>query len=358
MSLHSVIMAGGSGTRFWPLSRRVTPKQLLAITSDRTMIRETAERLVSLTPFATQWVVCGTVHADAVRKELPELPRSHILVEPVGRNTAPCIGLACIHLLREDPDAVVCVLPSDAHVSDAADFCRHLARAEAAAKAGFITTLGIRPSRPETGYGYIQTGKSLEVGAGMAVHRVERFVEKPDLATAQKYLASGDYLWNAGIFVFSARQMLAAMQKHMPELYTSLMALGENIGTPGYDARLAELYPRMPSQSIDYGVMEKEKDLAVVPSTFGWSDVGSFAALPEVLGVDEHGNLVRGTALLDGCRDCVVDSRAGRLVAGVGLGGLMVIDTKDALLVIPKDRAQDVKTVLEQLKKKGREDLL
>lgn len=359
MALHCVIMAGGSGTRFWPLSRRQRPKQLLAITGGQTMLRETAERVVPLTAWTRQWVVCGAVHESAVRLELPELPGGHILVEPAGRNTAPCIGLACIHALREDPEAVLCVLPSDAWIKDSADFCRHLAAAADTAGTGRITTLGIRPSRPETGYGYVQSGARLNnSAAAVAVHAVERFVEKPDRATAERYVADGTYLWNAGIFVFGARQMLTAIQRHMPDLHAGLAQLQGTLGTAEYAPRLEAIYPRLPSQSIDYGIMEKEQGLAVVPSSFGWSDVGSFAALPDVLETDGNGNVLRGDGLLQDCRGTVVDARAGRLVAVVGVQGLVVVDSPDALLVIPRDRAQDVRGVLDALKTSGRENLL
>ena len=358
MALHCVIMAGGSGTRFWPLSRREKPKQLLAITGARTMIRETAERVVPLTPFAQQWVVCGALHEKNVRQELPELPASHILVEPMGRNTAPCIGLACVHALKEDPHATLCVLPSDAFIRDGKGFCAALQAAAQSADAGRITTLGIRPTKPETGYGYIQSGSVLEKAGALDVHAVERFVEKPNKQTAEQYLADGRYLWNAGIFVFSAQQMMHAIEKHLPALHEGLMRLSHALQVGTYAEMVKGLYPTLPSVSIDYGVMEKETGLAVVPSSFGWSDVGSFAALPEVLPVDEHQNVVRGTVLLKDVTGAVVDARAGRLVAMVGVNDLMVVDTKDAVLIIPKDRAQDVGKLLEMLKTQGRDDLL
>jgi len=358
MALHTVIMAGGSGTRFWPLSRKERPKQLLAITGAKTMVRETAERVAPLTPFARQWVVCGALHEKSVRTELPELPASHILVEPTGRNTAPCIGLACVHALREDPEAVLCVLPSDAFIRDGARFCDALQAASASAGKGRITTLGIQPARPETGYGYIHMGDVVEKAGALEVRQVSRFVEKPNRATAEQYLADGKYLWNAGIFVFKAQQMMDAISKHLPELHAGLMKLDGALANGSYDKVVKDLYPVLPSVSIDYGVMEKETGLAVVPSSFGWSDVGSFAALPEVLPLDDKGNVVRGTALLKDASNNVVDARAGRMVVAVGVQDLIVVDTKDAVLVIPRDRAQDIGKLLEQLKANGREDLL
>ncbi|MBI5496062.1 MAG: mannose-1-phosphate guanylyltransferase [Deltaproteobacteria bacterium] len=358
MAFHSVIMAGGSGTRFWPLSRRDRPKQLLAITGDRTMLRQTSERVAAVTPPARQWVVCGTRHEAGVRAELPELPAAQILVEPIGRNTAPCIGLAALHLCAVDRDAVACVLPSDAFVPDAAAFGRHMQAAEAGAQAGHITTLGLRPTRAETGYGYIRMAAQQSAHGGLPLHAVDRFVEKPDRATAEKYLADGSYLWNAGIFVFRAAHMLEAIERHLPALHAGLQKLQAVLGTPRYADVLREVYPALPSISIDYGVMEKEPGLYVVPSTFPWSDVGSFAALPEVLPVDAAGNLLRGDVLARDARDCVVDARAGRLCAVVGVQGLIVVDTPDALLVIPKDRAQDVGKLLDVLKERGKDQLL
>jgi mannose-1-phosphate guanylyltransferase len=360
MALHTVIMAGGSGTRFWPLSRQRRPKQLLAVTGARSMLRLTAERVAPLTPFDRQWVVCGAVHDEAVRVELPEVPPAHVLVEPVGRNTAPCVALACIHALSEDPEAVLCALPSDAHVADPASFRAHLSAAAAAAATGRTVTLGIRPTRPETGYGYIQSGPPLPGQEHEPrAHAVTRFVEKPDRPTAERYLAEGTYLWNAGIFVFRAASMLEAIQRHMPALHGQVLDLARHLGTPGYGRALADTYPRLPAQSIDYGVMEKEppERLAVIPSSFGWSDVGSFAALLEVLPTDGAGNLFVGDVVARDCRHSLVDARAGRVVAVVGLDGLVVVDAPDALLVIPADRAQEVRAVLDALKQQGRDGL-
>lgn len=359
MALHTVIMAGGSGTRFWPLSRRDRPKQFIAIAGEHSMLRQTSDRVLSLTPHARQWVVCGTRHEQAARADLPALPPAQILLEPLGRNTAPCIALAAAHVAAVDPDAVLAVIPSDQFVPDSPAFCRAIAAAARTAESGRITTLGIRPTRPETGFGYIRMGAHHAEHESQAVHLVDRFVEKPDLPTAQKYLAEGTYLWNAGIFVFKAREMMDAVQKHLPELFAGIQKLAALVGTPGYDAALKAIYPGLPSISIDYGVMEKEApNLAVVPASFAWNDVGSYAALPDVLPLDAAGNVVRGTVVLKDVRNSVVDGRAGRLVAVLGLDDAVVVDTPDVLLVTRKDRSQQVGQLLELLKAQGREDLL
>jgi mannose-1-phosphate guanylyltransferase len=313
--------------------------------------------VAKLTPYSFQWVVCGSRHEAAVRNDLPELPARNILVEPMGRNTAPCIGLACIHVIHQDPDAVLAVMPADAYVPHAELFCSYLSTAARSAVVHGITTLGLRPTRPETGYGYIQYGSVLQDGAHQ-VHAVARFVEKPNRLTAEQYIADGTYLWNAGIFVFRAQQMLHAIKTHMPALHQGLMRLDSALESPAYASALKEVYPTLPSQSIDYGVMEKESGLAVVPSAFEWNDVGSHAALPDVLPTDAQGNLARGQVLLIEAQGCIVDGRAGRLCALMGVKDLVVVDTTDALLVIPRERAQHVGQILELLKARGREDLL
>ena len=344
MSLHAVILAGGSGTRFWPLSRVKKPKQFLPLVTGRTLIAETFLRVEPLCSSARTWVVCGKDHAQAVREALPGLPEQHLLVEPAARNTAPAIGLACVHVLREDPEAVLAVLPSDHHVARPDAFREAISVAARACEGGDLLTLGIHPTRPETGYGYLKRGE--EKGPG--VFAVEAFVEKPDAKTAQRYLQDPAYSWNAGIFVFRADAMLGALRRHLPEVHEGLVSGGD--------------FSALQSISIDYGVMEPESQttrrISLVPGDFGWSDVGSFAALPEVRALDARGNALAGDAIAIDCEDCVVLSEGNRLVAAVGLHGLCVIDAGDALLVVPRDRAQDVRAVVDALKAQGRKDKL
>jgi mannose-1-phosphate guanylyltransferase len=343
MSLHAVILAGGSGTRFWPLSRAKKPKQFLALATGQTLIAETFARVLPLCGAARSWVVCGAAHVEAVREALPSLPQAHLLVEGAARNTAPAIGLAAVHALREDPDATLLVLPSDHHIANPEAFRAALEAAARASGNGELLTLGIRPTRPETGYGYLKRGAPRGDGS----FAVEAFVEKPDAQTAARYLKDAAYSWNAGIFVFRADAILRALQRHLPKLHEGLLN-----GAP---------FAELQNISIDYGVMEPESRsgrIALVPGDFGWSDVGSFAALPEVRALDARGNALSGDAILVDCDDCVVLSEGNRLVAAVGLQGLCVIDSGDSLLVVPRDRAQDVRAIVDALKAKGRSDKL
>ena len=347
MSTHAVLLAGGSGTRFWPLSRARRPKQFLPLATDKTLLAETSARVEELAGAAHTWVVCGRDHAAAAREALPTLPPAHLVVEPAARNTAPAIGLAAVEVSREDPSATLVVLPSDHHIAQPEAFREALRTAVRVAQGGDLVTLGIPPTRPETGYGYLRRGAEREKG----VYAVEAFVEKPDAATAGKYLRDPAYSWNAGIFVFRADALLEAIREHLPAVHEALARIARD------PAALAEAFPRVPSISIDYGVMEKAKRIALVdPGPIGWSDVGSFAALSEVRTLDARGNVLSGDALAIDSDGCVVLSEGGRLVAAVGLGNMCVIDSGDAVLVVPKDRAQDVRKVVDALRAIGRAD--
>lgn len=345
--VYPVIMAGGSGTRFWPLSRASRPKQFLPLATSRPLIVETLARLKGLAPPKQAYVVCGAVHAPMVKKALPALPKQNVIVEPQARNTAPAIALATAHVARRDPQGIVVVIPSDQHVADVPAFQASLTEAIAVARAGHIVTLGIQPTRPETGYGYIQVG---EVLSG-AARRVTRFAEKPDKATAEQYLVSGEYLWNAGLFVFRADVMLDAFKHHMPELAEALDAIRGALGTKKEAAVVKREFPKMPATSIDYGVAEKASNIAVVPSRCGWSDVGSFNALAEVRPLDEAGNVSVGANLLIDSAGCVVVGK-DKPIAVVGMRDVVVVDAGDALLVLPKANSQDVRKVVEALKAK------
>lgn len=338
----AVILAGGSGTRFWPLSREKKPKQFLALTSERSLIAETAARVDSLCGAAKTLVVCGKAHEKNVRVHLPDLPPENVLVEPAARNTAAAIGLAALEIRKRNPEGVMLILPSDHHVGEPAKQQAALMQAVLLARAGWLVTLGIAPTRAETGFGYIRCGESLEEGA----FRVAQFVEKPDRATAAKYLADGRYSWNAGIFAFRADRLLEELPRHAPALHAGLMRIEANPRLAG------RIFSDLPSISIDYAVMEKAERIAVIPSSFGWSDVGSFAALPEVRTLDSHGNAVVGDALCIDSDGCVVLAQ-NRLVAVVGMKDVVVVDTGDAVLVVPREKAQDVRKVVEALKARG-----
>jgi len=354
MKVYPVIMAGGSGTRFWPLSRSKRPKQFLALATERPLIVETFRRMKGLAAPKDTFVVCGKAHEKSVRTLLKALPRGNVIVEPAARNTAPAIGLATLHVAARDASGIVVVLPSDHHVADVPRFQQLLREAAEVAQAGHLVTLGIKPSRPETGYGYIKVGAPLLAQS----HKVAAFVEKPDAATARKYLQRGDYLWNGGIFIFRADVMLQAIAAHMPELALGLDTLRGALRTQSYPRILAKVFPKLPSTSIDYGVMEKASDIAVVPAEFGWSDVGSFEALPEVRPADAQGNVVSGTGpVVIDCQGCVVLGTE-RPVAVVGLTDMVVVDSGDALLVIPKQRSQDVRKAVEALRARKAERFL
>ncbi len=361
MKLYPVVMAGGSGTRFWPLSRQKRPKQFLPLAGGTPLLVATVERLPPLATLRDTYVVCGPVHAPAVRRMLPRMPAANVIVEPCARNTAPCVGLAALHVARRDPRGVMAVLPADHHIARPAAFRAAIAAAARVARKGSIVTIGIRPDRPETGYGYLKVGAPLDparVSAKLAASAVERFVEKPDRATAERYLADGSYLWNSGIFVFRADVILEEIRRTMPELGAALDRIAAALGTPRAARVLKQVFPDCPSISIDYGVMERSDRIAVVPAEFGWNDVGSFAALGDVRARDGAGNVVEGEALVFDAKENVVLAAGGRPVAVIGLDDAIVVDAGDAVLVCRRDRAQDVRKAVDELKRRGRTDVL
>ena len=346
------VMAGGSGTRFWPASRLMMPKQLLRLASpDESLLAGTVRRVEPLAPPERVYLVTAERLGSATRADLGDACKVHVLLEPAPRNTAPCIAWTTWLVAAQNPEAVMVVLPSDQHMTDDAGFVACLQRAVDTARTGVICTVGITPTRAETGFGYIETGADV----GPHAKHVARFVEKPNHERAGEYLASGKYLWNAGIFVFCVRDMKRAIKEHMPELASGIEAMLQS-------GDVAGAFPRLPSQSIDYGVMEKLSDLAVVPGDFGWSDLGSWMSAWELGPKDEHGNDA-GThgMIIDGTGNIVRDLRTRgdhRVIALVGVSGLAVVQTDDALLVLPKDKAQDVRKVVEALKARGDSTLI
>jgi mannose-1-phosphate guanylyltransferase len=360
---YALILAGGAGTRFWPASRARRPKQLLPLVGGDPLLVETVRRVLPLAGGPERVLIASGRHlAEPTAAILGDIPRENLLIEPTPRNTAPCIGWAAARVARVDPAAVVMVLPSDHHIVDVEGFRAVLAAAVASAARGVITTVGIRPTHPETGYGYIELDAELspERPAEAAPLPVRRFVEKPDRARAEAFVASGRYLWNAGMFFFRAGDMMEALRAHQPELalgVTSIAAAGE----PGSDAERAALeriFPTLPAVSIDHGVMEHHGHLAVIPGDFGWSDLGSWQSAWELAAKDDLGNASpAGTIFVDSQRNQVVDLRSAgaqrRVIALVGVEDLVVVETDDALLVVPRDRAQDVKHVVERLKARG-----
>jgi len=354
--MYVVIMAGGTGSRFWPLSRRSRPKQLLPFVTERAMLAETILRLQPLTDPEHTLVVTSAHLVPEVSRLVPSLPAANILAEPVGRNTAPCIGLASRLIAHRlgDRDEVIGVFAADHHVEDVPAFLAAVQRAaDCAAHSDAIVTLGIAPTRPETGYGYIEPAP--DSGDPPAV---ARFVEKPDLDTARRYVEEGITLWNAGIFVFRARTMLDELDRQLPELAHGLARLDADLDTPRFGEAMEAIFPTLPSVSIDYGVMEGARTVRVVKADCGWSDLGHWAALSEVLERDAAGNVTRGAALLVDCEDTVVvNERPDHVVTAVGLKGLVVVATADATLVLPAERSQDVRLVVNALEG-SRRDLL
>ncbi len=341
---YAVVMAGGSGTRFWPRSRTRTPKQLLPILGPRSMLVETVARLTPLISRARILVVTARTQAAAVRRELPGID---LLIEPRGRNTAPAIALAALALQRRDPTAVMAVLPADHAIGDRAAFRADLRLAfDTAERGDALVTFGIEPTRVETGYGYIRPGPRLP-GAGGRVARVDRFIEKPERARAAALLREGRVLWNAGIFTWRVESILAALRAHLPDV------LGPLAAAIGRGPRaLAAAYRRLPSVSIDTGVLEHARGAVVMRARFPWSDVGSWAALEPLWAAGNGTNAVRGRALPVDSHGCVVDSPA-RLIALLGVDDLVVVDSPDAVLVCRKDRAQDVRVVVDELRRRG-----
>ncbi len=359
--LHAVIMAGGSGTRFWPLSREKMPKQLLKIGGEDTLIRQTVARILPLTPMEDIFIVTNQSLAESINHQLtPKFGRSwdgNFILEPEAKNTAPALGLAALHLERVDPDGVMIVLAADHVIGKGDEFLNVLRRAAAAARFGYLVTLGIKPDRPETGYGYIKSGEKCPEAGIDDVSKVEAFVEKPDLDTAKEYLKKGNYYWNSGIFIWKTGTLLAEIEKRQPSLHKGLLEIRESIGTDKETEVIKEVFNKFDSISIDYAVMEKTDRAAVIPADIGWSDVGSWTALDDVSERDASGNVIIGNVIDIGSRDSIVYAEK-RLVATIGLRDAVVVDTPDATLVCSKDRAQDVKKVVDELKKRKAEEYL
>lgn len=357
--MYIVILAGGSGTRFWPLSRKRTPKQLMSVFGGKSMLQRTVERVVPLKPKRIM-VVTNALQAAQTRSQLSHIEGVpvDVIEEPVGRNTAPAIGLAASIIARFDPDGVMAVLPADHYIVDEERFRATLLRAREVAREGALVTLGIAPTRPETGYGYIEA----EANRGDEPVRVLRFVEKPVLEKALEFLATGRFYWNSGMFVWGACTILDEISRFMPEVSQALAKLSfeeELWELSDLKPQIAAIYETVPSQSIDFGVMERAENVQVIPASFGWSDVGSWSALPEVMESDAEGHVVIATAgsVSVGAEGCLAYGN-GKLVALVGVKDLIVVDTEDALLVCAKSAAQEVKKVVEELERRGVNELL
>lgn len=361
-NVYAVIMAGGAGTRFWPASRETRPKQLLPLAGGGdSLLAATVRRIAPLVPPERVYIATGTKLVEATARDLPSVPRKNLLAEPVARNTAPCIGWATATIARIDPEALVMVLPSDHYITDEARFLQFVQRALYSAELGRITTIGVKPTRPETGYGYIEFGDAVHDANGGVVpdlFDIARFVEKPDRARAEEYVRGGKHLWNAGMFFFRAKEMMSAIGACLPELASGLAKI-DAAAAKGDEAReLASTFPALPSVSIDVGVMEKAKRLAVVPGSFGWNDLGSWESAWELAPKDAAENaLPDGSVAVDAkrnlVRDLTADGGKKRVYALVGVNDVVVVETDDAVLVMSREKSQDVKAVVQELKKRS-----
>ena len=356
-TVYPVIMAGGSGTRFWPLSRQLFPKQLLKIIGDETLIQQTMRRVVTGAPPQRVMISTNPPQAESIRVQLSEWKdalKDNFVLEPEARNTAPAIALVALELLRRDPEAVMLVVPADHIVKGQKDFDAAVDLAAELAVQGLLVTFGIKPIRPETGYGYIKPDIKRVLGkrGTLKGYRVGRFVEKPNAVKAAQYLKAGDYYWNSGMFVWRAATIVEEIRRHQPALAQGIEQIGRLIEQNAARAAIDEEYRRLPSISIDTGVMEKSAKAAMVPVAFKWSDVGSWGSLDEVAAKDKAGNIIGGRVVdIDSQRSVVYGDR--RVVATIGLADMVVVDTPDATLVCPKSRAQDVKRIVDILKQQG-----
>jgi len=354
-----LIMAGGAGTRFWPKSRERRPKQLLPIIGEGTMLQNTVQRLLPMVPAENIFVISNQVQYDGIVQQLPMLPLENIITEPRPKNTAACIGLGAVLLQQRASDEVMVVLPADHLIGDDEIFCETLLNAgKIAAEKEVLITIGIQPTYPATGYGYIQYGHDkIPVGPATA-YRVKTFAEKPNLETAKSFLDSGDFLWNSGIFVWRLPVIMAQLEEHLPHHYDGLREISRALGTPEQSGTIDRVYQQIKSISIDYGVMEKAKNVVVLRGQFRWNDLGSWDEVYKLLPKDQEYNATNGHqhVLLDS-NGCLVDV-PGKTVAAVGLRDLMVVETEDALLLCPRSRAQEVKDLVELIKRRKLQHLL
>jgi mannose-1-phosphate guanylyltransferase len=354
-NIYAVLMAGGVGSRFWPQSRKAFPKQLLKIHSDQQMIAATSARLLPLIPAERQIVVTNILQVDGIRAALPDVPAQNILVEPMGRNTAPCIGLAGVFLEHIDPEAIMVVLPSDHLIDNTGRFRQLLGvAAEYAEKTGNLVTMGIKPTYPETGYGYIQMGDVLTRTNDISIHRVKTFAEKPNYETAKRFLDSGDFSWNSGMFIWTVDAILREIEEHLPDLFESLGELKPLLFEDNSDTELHNIYGRLAAISIDYGVMEKSARVATIAGDFGWNDVGSWDVVYDLMTKDDDNNAASGpdTLIALNAYGNLVNVSADKAVALIDVENLAIVETEDAILVCPRGNTQKVKEIVENLEAK------
>jgi mannose-1-phosphate guanylyltransferase len=366
--LYAVIMAGGGGTRLWPLSREQHPKQTLSLTGERTLFQISVDRLLPMLPLQRIFVITGADQVAVLTAQYPQLPSANFIIEPTGRGTAPCIGLAAMHLRHLDPDAVMIVVTADHYIEDIQGFNAAILAAAQVAASGYLVTLGLKPTYAATGYGYIHLGRELGRVSQLRYFDVEVFTEKPGLEEAERFLVAGPesgemagegaYVWNSGMFVWHVGRILDEMARWMPELSATLMQLSAVWQTTAYPSRLQECWPLLKKETIDYGIMERADRVAVIPVEIGWSDIGIWSSVMDIHEADSEGNVLIGDVVPVELRNSMVWAQGGRLIAVVGIEDLIVVDTPDALLITRRDLSQQVRKIVEQLRASHRQDLL
>lgn len=356
--MYAAIIAGGSGTRLWPSSRQDKPKQFHNLYGDNTLLQETVKRLDPLVSKDDVYVIAGKSHESIVREQLPWLGKDSYVGEPMGKNTAPAIGVIATLINRKDPNAVILVTPSDHIITKEKHFRRLLEVAEQVASEGQnVVTIGIKPTYASTGYGYIQMSDSKKTIDDVEVCKAMSFKEKPDLKTAEEYVSSWHYVWNSGMFIWSAKTILELYRDHAPDIYKLLIRYDGSIGTPDEAKVFEEIYDAFPSISVDYAILEHAPNITVIPASIGWNDLGSWSSLYEIMDKDEDGNAVVGDHVGVDTHNCLIHSK-DRLVATVGLDNMVVVDTGDVVLILPSGRSQDIKALLDELKKEGKSKYL
>lgn len=356
--MYVVIMAGGIGTRFWPRSRFKRPKQLLSILDSRTMIQATVDRLKSLVTDDKIYIVTTEPQTEELKKQLPLLRAENFIIEPKGKNTAPCIGLAAVILKQRDPEAVMAVMPADHRIKKDEEFRKVLSAANVVARdSGCLVTIGISPTYPSTGYGYVQFNGKLDEVNKIPIYKVKTFAEKPDIDTAQGFIRSGDFLWNSGMFVWRVESILHEIEMSIPELYEGLMEIEKYLGTDAQEDVIQKVYCQIKSISIDYGVMENSTNVCVVKGNFDWNDVGTWEEVYKISPKDEDNNVLIGDHFPKDTRNCLIDS-PNRMIATLGVEDLIIVDAGDALLICKKDMAQNVKDLVEAMKRKQLDNYL
>jgi len=348
---YAVIMCGGSGSRFWPKSRKLYPKQFLNTVGEKTMIQLTMDRIRKFIPLENIYMVTNKDYVKTIKEQVPEIQENNLIIEPMIRETAACIGYSAVKLLKQDPEAMMIVLPSDHHIEGEEQFMLTLEQGlEIAKSTNCLVTMGIKPSRPETAYGYIETGKALAGEWRIPTYKVKRFTEKPNREKAQEFIDKGTYLWNSGMFIWKASVLMKQYRRFLPDMYQCLKRISDHIGEEDEALVVEEEYRKIDGISIDYGILEKTWDVYVMESSFIWDDIGNWSALERYMKKDENGNSVKGNTSTMDTHNCLLYGDK-RLIAALGVEDLIIVETDDVILVCKKDRDQDIKLLLKELVK-------